>query len=253
MSRKGREIVWRDEPPESPQPLPLDWEAFWRVRSLPATPPDGDVGVFMSREALTAARAHGRSSPGAEVGGILFGRVYRNPALTAVDVVAAVPAHDAEGTPVHLTFTPEAWDHVFRCRSELEDGLEVVGWYHTHPGLGVFLSGTDRKTHAAFFPRPWHVALVLDPVRGDEGIFVGDGERVEMGEYERREPVLPAKEPRAEPAAGAEPVITVRMVENNSRSPQTMVGWWLVGAAGVAAAGLALLRIAMSIGRGQAR
>lgn len=102
MRGRDRDIVWRDEPPERADAIRLDWEAFWRTRSLPATPPDGDVGVFMSREALEGARNHGRSSLGAEVGGILFGRVYRNRALTAVDVVAAVPALDADGTPVHL-------------------------------------------------------------------------------------------------------------------------------------------------------
>ncbi len=247
MTDRGREIVWRDQPPEHPDALPLDWEAFWRSRSLPAMPPDADIGVFMSREALDTARNHGRSSLGAEVGGILFGRVYRNAALMAVDVVAAVPAHDAAGTPVHLTFTPQAWDHVFERRAELEEGLEVVGWYHTHPGLGVFLSGTDLKTHADFFGQPWQVAMVLDPVRGDEGVFLGSGEHLPLGAYLRREPVMAPTTPAAAQSAGVEPVITVRRAKPG-RGPRH-VALWLAGAVGVAAIGLALFGLALGLGR----
>ncbi len=41
----------------------------------------------------------------------------------------------------------------------------VVGWYHSHPNLGAFFSGTDRATQRAFFNRPYSVGLVVDPVR----------------------------------------------------------------------------------------
>lgn len=286
MSSRSREIVWRDEPPDGPEPLPLEWEAFWRARSLSPTPPQGDIGVFVRRGALEEARDHARMSPGAEVGGILYGRVYQNPALTAVDVVAAVPAHEADGTPVHLSFTSQAWEHVFRRRAEIEEDLEVVGWYHSHPGLGVFLSGTDRKTHAAFFPQPWHLALVLDPVSGDEGMFTGGGERVAVGEYDRMAPVLPetangspvapsgqgahdaprereaagAGEPRGPggpPGAGGETgassggvfeagLAGKAALASGSRAE---IGWWFLGAAGVAVAGLALLGVAFRLGR----
>ena len=47
----------------------------------------------------------------------------------------------------------------------------MVGWYHTHPGWGVFLSGMDLFICNNFFNRPLDVALVIDPCAGDRGWF----------------------------------------------------------------------------------
>ena len=200
--------------------LPLDWAAFLTERGLPErsrgpeafgvrepgksgsredkqeeqdweTPPGGidrddinGIAVFCRGDALKAARQHGAANLATEVGGVLFGRVFQDPWETAVDVVAAVPAHGADGTSVHLLFTPAAWESVWRLRAALPDDLEMVGWYHTHPGLGVFLSATDLRTQKRFFPQPWHVALVLDPVLTTEGAFVGPlGREIAMKAY----------------------------------------------------------------------
>ncbi len=45
-------------------------------------------------------------------------------------------------------------------------GLYVVGWYHSHPGIGVFLSGIDVETQRRYqkmFPKA--IALVVDPLK----------------------------------------------------------------------------------------
>jgi proteasome lid subunit RPN8/RPN11 len=47
----------------------------------------------------------------------------------------------------------------------------IVGWYHSHPGYGVFLSDIDVKSQITFFNQPHHVALVVDPVRNKFGFF----------------------------------------------------------------------------------
>ena len=52
----------------------------------------------------------------------------------------------------------------------------MVGWYHTHPGWGVFLSGMDQFICENFFGKTLDVALVVDPCRGDRGMFQWTGE-----------------------------------------------------------------------------
>ncbi len=44
-----------------------------------------------------------------------------------------------------------------------------VGWWHSHPGFGLFLSATDINTHILSFQisRPYSVALVVDPTQLD--------------------------------------------------------------------------------------
>jgi proteasome lid subunit RPN8/RPN11 len=53
------------------------------------------------------------------------------------------------------------------------DGRIIVGWYHSHPKLGAFFSGTDRATQRAFFNHPYSVGLVVDPWRNEDAWFLG--------------------------------------------------------------------------------
>ena len=58
--------------------------------------------------------------------------------------------------------------------SGIVGGLQVIGWYHTHPGgLSVFMSGTDRATQRRHFSADWHFALVLNPHRQSIRAFHG--------------------------------------------------------------------------------
>ena len=46
-----------------------------------------------------------------------------------------------------------------------------MGWYHTHPGLSVFYSSDDVVVHTAGFSLPWHVGLVVDPIKNQASFF----------------------------------------------------------------------------------
>ncbi len=52
--------------------------------------------------------------------------------------------------------------------------LWIVGWWHSHPDLGCFLSITDLKTQQHFFPESYQVALVIDPIRDTYDFFTID-------------------------------------------------------------------------------
>ncbi|MBI6546657.1 MAG: Mov34/MPN/PAD-1 family protein [Cyanobacteria bacterium NC_groundwater_1444_Ag_S-0.65um_54_12] len=176
-------IEWHELLPEPLPFLPLDWIDFCQARSLTMAPPGEPVTVFMTTAALEAARQHGESDCSSEVGGILWGRIYRNASQLVVDIVAALPAHQAIGTAVHLSFTSSAWETVFVGRAELPEDLLIVGWYHTHPGLGTFLSATDLQTQRSCFSQDWQVAIVLDPLTGNEAAFRGAGLPVALHRY----------------------------------------------------------------------
>ena len=50
----------------------------------------------------------------------------------------------------------------------------------SHPNLGVFFSGTDRKTQKDFFDTEYSLGLVVDPVRDEElWFFGGDSQQLE--------------------------------------------------------------------------
>ncbi|MBI2481446.1 MAG: hypothetical protein HYV60_23240, partial [Planctomycetia bacterium] len=67
------------------------------------------------------------------------------------------------------------WAQITRERDEFPDDLQMVGWYHTHPDWGVFLSGMDMFICDNFFNKKLDVAFVIDPCRQDRGFFQWTG------------------------------------------------------------------------------
>ena len=109
-----------------------------------------------------------------ERGGVLVGTVERlGDGRLVVDVRAAIPAEGAEGGASWLQMTPESWEYASRILETRHPGLMIVGWYHSHPGIGCFFSGTDRETQRHIFPNPWNLGAVGDPVapRSWRGVF----------------------------------------------------------------------------------
>ena len=54
----------------------------------------------------------------------------------------------------------------------------VVGWYHSHPGFGCWLSGVDINTQSSFEKlHPRCVAVVVDPIQSVKGKVVIDAFR----------------------------------------------------------------------------
>ena len=53
----------------------------------------------------------------------------------------------------------------------------IVGWYHSHPGYGIFMSETDMTTHGKLLQfSPFIIALVADPEINQFGIWALDPE-----------------------------------------------------------------------------
>ncbi len=106
-----------------------------------------------------------------EVGGILVGRAPVAGGLPLV--TGAIPAVSADEQQATLTFTQDAWAHIHRTlEREFPPDEQIVGWYHSHPGFGIFLSGHDTFIHEHFFGAPSQIALVIDPQSRREGVFV---------------------------------------------------------------------------------
>jgi proteasome lid subunit RPN8/RPN11 len=114
-----------------------------------------------------------------EIGGLLLGSVFRDPGddLHYPVITHAIPARYAAEERGHLTFTHDTWRDLNRQREEHYPDKLVIGWYHTHPGLDIFLSQMDLFVHRNFFRQSWQVALVIDPHQDAGGFFVwSDGD-----------------------------------------------------------------------------
>ena len=153
------------------------------------TPGESQPVVLVHQTALLQINAHSRSRLDCELGGALLGHAYRYKTGVVVEVKAALPAVSSDHGPVHFTFSADSWSKLHRDRTAHYAQLDIIGWFHTHPDLGVFYSSDDVVVHSAAFTQPWHVGLVVDPVREEAAFFgwVEGALRPFDGFYELRE------------------------------------------------------------------
>ena len=65
----------------------------------------------------------------------------------------------------------------------------VVGWYHSHPGFGCWMSGVDQNTQKSFeMLHERAVAVVVDPVQSVKGKVVIDAFRLIKQQMMMRRP-----------------------------------------------------------------
>jgi proteasome lid subunit RPN8/RPN11 len=169
--------------------------------------------VFISEQAYQTMWGHARESLSEgdtirEVGGILVGLVYRDEAGPYLEVTAAIPAEHTRSEGTEVAFTPETWAQINRVKDSRYPKDRIVGWYHTHPRFGIFLSERDKFVHRHSFPQPWAAAYVIDPVQRLEGLFLWSaGEPQQAQEYwvgPERKLWVPRETPSAESEDGAE-------------------------------------------------
>lgn len=174
-SPENQQIIWEDSD-DVYKPIPQKIKYFKSARGIE----EGDSlkKVYIKAHALQTLTAHLGSNLQIEQGGILFGNAYEDPIYGIyVEITAAIPAPATIGTGAHLEFTPESWLRIMDYAKHQHPQENIVGWYHSHPNIGVFMSGTDMKTQQAFFSHPWCLSIVCDPVRRTIGYFLGESAR----------------------------------------------------------------------------
>lgn len=126
-----------------------------------------------------------------ELGGVLLGELITDGARPLVKIHAAIEAKHTEAVHTSVKFTHATWDDINQVKDEKYPDLRIVGWFHTHPGFGIFLSRWDMFIQENFFNLPWQVAYVVDPVSKTEGFFRWEQGKVVPVGVEKPEP-LPA-------------------------------------------------------------
>ncbi|HAN97918.1 MAG TPA: hypothetical protein DCQ98_11025 [Planctomycetaceae bacterium] len=137
--------------------------------------------VFIRSSTLDAILDFSAQDLRCERGGFLLGGAYRD-TVPYVEIRHFAPARQTVGAAASMRFTHETWSGLRRDLEQSFPGESVVGWHHTHPDLGVFLSSYDRFIHRNFFSQPWQAALVVDPCRCELGLFQWiDGKLIDVG------------------------------------------------------------------------
>ncbi|KAF8755625.1 Mov34 protein [Rhizoctonia solani] len=138
----------------------IDKEAPWKKD------PHYFKKVHISVIALIKMVIHARSGGIYEIMGMMQGKVRASDRSLVVMDSFALPV---QGTETRVNAANEANEYMvaFQQGSERAGRLEnAIGWYHSHPGYGCWLSGIDVDTQSTNqkFQDPF-VAVVIDPNR----------------------------------------------------------------------------------------
>jgi len=104
---------------------------------------------------------HSISNINQEVAGLMVGKAVSD----VVEVWDAVTGIQ-QSTPAYVKLEESVMALVAEVLMENLPDLYIVGWYHSHPGLNVFMSPIDvetQKAYQAMFPKA--IALVIDPLQ----------------------------------------------------------------------------------------
>ncbi|HPS90661.1 MAG TPA: Mov34/MPN/PAD-1 family protein [Methanothrix sp.] len=130
--------------------------------------------LYINENAWMDINKHAIEGDSIEIGGFLMGFKCILDDHPIVWITKSVRGN-CRSSAAQVIIETSTYDNVL---TEMEsNGLSVVGWYHTHPGIGIFLSGTDKNTMFRHFNNPSSIALVLDPKRNTWGFFGWDEEK----------------------------------------------------------------------------
>ena len=158
------------------------------LRRPPGHTTPSAVDILINETAFRDAQAHALTSLDREVAGVLVGpRPEKQPdGRYVVHITDIIIAMHTRMHGASVTYTPESWRYIHDKLAERypDEEAVIVGWYHTHPGFGIFLSGMDLFIHQNFFTQIWHTALVLDPVARKSGFFSWNRQKTQVDRYE---------------------------------------------------------------------
>ncbi|MTB52925.1 Mov34/MPN/PAD-1 family protein [Lewinella sp. W8] len=167
--KQRRSTLERTPPLSSEEYRCVNLRSRWQSTYVTACHFTNEAAHAIGDWAAQSVREDGASP---EVGGLLLGYV-----ATSDDCVVYVdrfqPFREVDFANNSLLVVSDAIRQAYEAGTSDRPGL-IVGWFHTHPGHGPYLSTTDvNRTHLPFFRHPYQIALVLDPhtPRWDTGIF----------------------------------------------------------------------------------
>ena len=122
----------------APAKFPVDYHAPFRL--------------FLAPEVHRGIQAHAKEDASVEICGVLVGRWGRDDLGPFAEVTDYIRCDSASSKFAEVTFTHESWAQINEQMDSKFVDKRIIGWYHSHPDFGIFLSDRDCFIHEHFFP-----------------------------------------------------------------------------------------------------
>ncbi|KAK8796520.1 hypothetical protein WA588_000651 [Blastocystis sp. NMH] len=154
-------------------------EFFSRGAPEPTRNINSSETVYISPLALIKMIKHGRAGVPIEVMGMMLGEFADDLTIYVTDVFPMPQL----GTSASVETLDEKFQSDYMELMKQTGRMEnVVGWYHSHPGFGCWLSSVDVNTQDTFEKIDRRcVAVVVDPIQSVKGNVVIDAFRLYPG------------------------------------------------------------------------
>jgi proteasome lid subunit RPN8/RPN11 len=128
--------------------------------------------LYISKTAEEKMRNHATSSVAKkmEVMGLMLGQVFVHDGIEYT-VVRDVATTDLDASSTRVRFRRDGFEKLFASMDDIGFDHIVTGWYHSHPGHGVFMSPRDVDTQKSMFSSSFHRAEVIDPINKAIGAY----------------------------------------------------------------------------------
>lgn len=133
--------------------------------------PKAEFRLYLDPEVHAGISQHAKADTSVEICGVLVGHWRRDEHGPYAIVENYIRCESATSKFAEVTFTHESWAQINQEMDTHFEEKRIVGWYHSHPDFGIFLSERDCFIHEHFFSGAGQVAYVVDPVRDLEGVF----------------------------------------------------------------------------------
>lgn len=138
-----------------------------------------DVKVYIKQDIYKLIEKFSSSNIEVELGGILIGDYVEEHGKIHVIISGYIEAEYTDASSSSITFTHETWEHIYNIYDKQFSDKRMVGWHHTHPSYGIFLSSYDTFIQQNFFDLPWQIAYVVDPINKTCGFFQWKNDKIQ--------------------------------------------------------------------------
>jgi proteasome lid subunit RPN8/RPN11 len=139
-----------------------------------------DFRLYIAPPVHKGVLEHAKQDVTVEICGVLVGQWETDANGPYALVADFIRCESASSKFAEVTFTHESWAQINREMDTRFADKRIVGWYHSHPDFGIFLSERDCFIHEHFFSGAGQVAYVIDPVRESEGVFAWRNSKPEL-------------------------------------------------------------------------
>lgn len=133
---------------------------------------DDGLRIYMEDYVHTYLYQYARSSATGEKLAVLMGKHLMIDGKNTIFISGVIQARFTEKLKGMETITGQSWKYISEEIEKYFPDLEIVGWMHSRPSFGAFVTSRDEAYHKKVFGGKDQVFFVVDPVDRQDRFYV---------------------------------------------------------------------------------